>query len=1084
MKSNTTSKNPANSSLTNNNHFITHLRDTLLRGGRLTKYKGQLASFAPSLSTAICTPTLELGQQIGNAIGAQTRKLATGALTAAMLVVAPAALISTGAQAGSCTGAAGTYTCTGAAVPSEAAVGFSVASPGPGPITVTNDGTFGLNTTPANINAANFIVTIGSVGGLSVDLGAANITSTRGAIRVDNQGLDGDTTFRSTGTLTSGPTASSSAVLVGSFRNVDGGDVYATVNNVTQTTPSRTTALQVINQGDGSVTVVTQAGGMVDASLATGNGIEAYNQAPSTDITVTANGDVMGGGNAVYVRNRAAVSAGATSITTNGVITGGNFNGIWANNVGITTTTLDITANNTVTGNYGINTRHMGTGAQTITTTAAVTGKGGIGIFAYNQAAGNTTDLTVVASGDVSGAGNYGAIVTYNYGSGATVITATGIVDGDTDLNMQGFGIRAANHGTSLSITTGSNAVSGGASGIFAHNTGTGATSITVNGVVTGGGQGAGIFNNTVNASTITLNSGAAVSATSGDAIIDTNGATSLILNTGSSVTGNILLGGGNDAINLAGGDFSGVTVFNGEGGVNDSLIFSGSDGVFDQSLMTNVEEVTIDNGSGMGLSFEGDAFDASGLTGSLLTVQNGGILNATNGFALTGNLVNSSGIVSMQNGAIDAPATISGDYTGGGQLLVDVDTSTDSADTLVLQGANSSGTTSVSVNDIAAIGAATGNDIVIIDDTATGAAIFILDAPVVNGVFLYNALNEVNDDWVLSTEVAGGGPAFTAIASAYEHLASGLFILNTLPTLQERITGRNSQQASASSGASSGDLAQTPTGFWVRAVGGSQKQNNNNSSTAARYDTDYKQIKLGIDQLLKQTNTGSLIGGININSGSADTDVSATAGNSNIDTDGYGIGLSATWYDNEGLYIDGQVQKNWYELDLAASGVGGGASAVDGDGYSASIEVGQRIDIGQSSSLFMTPQVQLGYSKISIDELIGPNAEQVKLIQDESLKLRLGISLDSYTTEQDTRSHVYAIANIVYEFNDKRSVNVSGFDLSSSVDDWSGELGAGGSYNWDDDYSLYGEIKANTSLNKIGDNNGYEGRIGVRINF
>ena len=123
--------------------------------------------------------------------------------------------------------------------------------------------------------------------------------------------------------------------------------------------------------------------------------------------------------------------------------------------------------------------------------------------------------------------------------------------------------------------------------------------------------------------------------------------------------------------------------------------------------------------------------------------------------------------------------------------------------------------------------------------------------------------------------------------------------------------------------------------------------------------------------------------------------------------------------------------------------------------------------------------------SKISIDELIGPNAEQVKLIQDESLKLRLGISLDSYTTEQDTRSHVYAIANIVYEFNDKRSVNVSGFDLSSSVDDWTGEIGVGGSYNWNnDEHSLYGEIKANTSLNKIGDNNGYEGRIGVRINF
>ncbi len=913
MKSNTTSKNPANSSLTNNNHFITHLRDTLLRGGRLTKYKGQLASFAPSLSTAICTPTLELGQQIGNAIGAQTRKLATGALTAAMLVVAPTALISTGAQAGSCTkdGAdTGIWTCSGKA--ESADVDQAIVAAAAGALTVTTDAGFGITAAVGN------------------------------AIQLNNE-----------------------------------------------------------------------------------NGLINYSMT-------------------FIDKNKSTISGGNIGIAA--------FNG--------------------------------GTGAASITATGAVTGTEGYGIYVKNNVA--ATDLTINAAIVTGGAAG---IVARNDGIGATSITATGAVNATTN----GHGISVKNNATATDLTINAAIVTGGITGIDARNDGTGTTSITINGAVTGGSS-AGIFNNTVNASTITLNSGAAVKSTSGTAIQDGDGATSLILNTGSSVTGNILLGLGDDVINLAGGDFSGVTVFNGEGGVNDSLIFSGSDGVFDQSLMTNVEEVTIDNGSGMGLSFEGDAFDASGLTGSLLTVQNGGILNATNGFALTGNLVNSSGIVSMQNGAIDAPATISGDYTGGGELQLDADFTADTADTLEIAGNVVGGGTAVSVNDISS-GAATGNDITLVKVAGTTAdGDFTLASNVVNGAFDYNTLELVGGEWVLKSVAAGGdsgsatapapatAPAFTPFAGSFETLSAGMVMLAVLPSRFDRTSGRIN-----GGGASSGDESNIESPVWFRISGGKRDIDSASSTTGSDFQTNHWQTQIGADFTLAEDSQGSFVLGVNAGYGGAQTDISSTAGNSKIDTDSYSLGLSGTWLMADNIYVDLQAQKSWYSTDLSAGGTGAGAvNDVDGDGYSASIEVGQAIAL--SEVLQITPQAQLAYAKVDTEAFTGANAEVVSASNGKSLKLRLGAQLDKQlSADGDGVTNGFIIANVIHEFEGDTQVTVSGTKLSNSVDQWSGELGGGIKHAWDEGtmhYETFAAITAGTSLNNFGDSNSVQLELGLKAKF
>jgi fibronectin-binding autotransporter adhesin len=83
------------------------------------------------------------------------------------------------------------------------------------------------------------------------------------------------------------------------------------------------------------------------------------------------------------------------------------------------------------------------------------------------------------------------------------------------------------------------------------------------------------------------------------------------------------------------------------------------------------------------------------------------------------------------------------------------------------------------------------------------------------------------------------------------------------------------------------------------------------------------------------------------------------------------------------------------------------------------------------------------------------------------------------------SRSHVYGIANLYYEFLDGTSVDVSGATLASRSDRLWGGVGLGGSYDWNDDkYSIYGEGLINTSLENVADSYDLKGTAGFRVKW
>ena len=967
------------------------------------------------------------------------------------------------AYAGSCAAVlpAGTYTCSGAA-------GTDVTqnlNSGTNPLIVTTTAGFGIFTT-----AGNAFDLSNSIGGTSIDFTDPNFSSITGnltAIRVLNLGT-GATSITSNGAVTGG----------------SNNGIYAFNYASSTSLTISTVAVSGGSIGIGAYNFGTGAASITSTGTVTGTnnyGIYARNAASASTLTINS-AAVMSNKTGIKTKN---AGSGATSITASGTVTGSGDYGIYARNesgaTDLTINTVAVTGNNT-----GIIARNLGTGATSITSTGTVTGTSYFGIYARNDS--NATDLTIHTSTAVSGgyAGMYGI----NYGKGATSITSTGPVTG-TSYN----GIFARNGSSATDLTINTVDVKGGYTGIRAFNSGTGATSITVSGAVTGGGgKGAGIFNISTNASTITLNAGASVSATSGNAIIDGAGNTSLIMNSGSSVTGTIRLGGGDDAINLAGGDFSGVTSFDGEAG-NDRLSFAGSNGVFNQTLMANIESVTIDNGSTMGLSFTGNAFNATALTGSALIVQNGGILNASNGFALTGNLVNSTGVVSLQNSSIDAPASINGNFTGGGQLLLDANFATNTADRLNIAGNVLAGGTRVGVNDIST-GPATGNAITLVSVAGTTAAgDFALSAPVVNGAFNYNTLALVGQDWVLQSiafvpvvpvipgvPATPATPAYTPFAGSFEALGQSLLSMANLPSLVDRTHNRI---GGMNTGANSGDKTAIDTPIWLRFAGGYRDIDSKSSTTGADFNTNHWLAQVGIDFTVADNANGRFVAGINAGYNKADTDIKSTAGKSNLDITGQSLGLSGTWYSVNGVYVDTQLQRSWYDTDLSAGGVGAGkVNGVNGDGYSASIEVGKEIPL--SDSLRITPQAQLVYANVDSDNFTGANAEIVKLAKSKSLKARFGTALNKLFTP-DGASRGFVVANVIREFDDETQVNVSGTQLSNAVDRYTGELGVGLSHAWvkgTTSYEATAAVTGSSSLNNFGDSKAAQGEVNFKVKF
>ena len=371
--------------------------------------------------------------------------------------------------------------------------------------------------------------------------------------------------------------------------------------------------IEAQNYGTGALSIATAG-----AVTGTGDdGIFAHNSAAGTSLSVsTGPGAVVGSQDGIDARNYG--NAGV-NINVTGDVTGNSADGVYAyNSTNDLTASLNIdqAAGTTIFGAVnGINANNNA-GSLAIIALGTSTGGSGYGIYAVNYFnAANQGNLRITANNAI---GQQDAIAGLNYGSGALNITTTGAVTGTT-----GDGIFAYNSAvsTSLSVMTGPGTVTGGSDGIEVQNNGTGTTMLRLGGNVTGG-AGAGVRMSSVamtgltNLGTLSALSGRAIS---GSTTVD------MIGNFGE-IAGFVELEGGSDKFdNEAGGTFSargnsdfgaGADVFNNKAGAIFRLLDSGG---ADAVTLTGLEvfrnsgRISLQDAEAGGVSAEGDMLTLPG---------------------------------------------------------------------------------------------------------------------------------------------------------------------------------------------------------------------------------------------------------------------------------------------------------------------------------------------------------------------------------------------------------------------------------------------------------------------------------------
>ncbi|MCL8000360.1 autotransporter outer membrane beta-barrel domain-containing protein [Brucella sp. 21LCYQ03] len=482
-------------------------------------------------------------------------------------------------------------------------------------------------------------------------------------------------------------------------------------------------------------------------------------------------------------------------------------------------------------------------------------------------------------------------------------------------------------------------------------------------------------------------------------------------------------------------------------------------------------------------------ALDLGGYSTSLASLHNAGNLH----FGGSGGAVlNVAGNYSGNNGTITINTVLAGDNSKTDMLKV---------------GGDTSGATKLHVNNVAGSGAQTINGIKVVHVSGSSNGTFSLTSgymtkdgqqAVVGGAYAYTLQQggtntPADGDWYLVSHVNSHDPApkpqprYSAGVPVYEGYVQNMMALNKLPTLQQRVSNR--YWTGDNSNTSDKGASIKKYGVWGRVEGAHSRLEPNTSTSRMKQDINTFIMQAGIDGQFYEGENGKLIAGITGQYGHAKGDVSSFNGDGDISTDAWSLGATATWYGNNGFYVDGQGQVTWFDNDLmswtANTGLAEGRKAT---GYALSIEAGQRIPLQDSWAL--TPQAELMYSAIDADTFKDTWGSQVDLHDGDNLVGRIGLAADrSFNWKGNdgrmVNTSIYGIANLYQEFLSGTTVNVSGVDFNTSNDrTWAG-IGAGGSYAWaDDKYAIYGEGSVNTSLNHFADSYAFKATIAFKAKW
>ncbi|MDG9730113.1 autotransporter outer membrane beta-barrel domain-containing protein [Ignatzschineria sp. RMDPL8A] len=263
--------------------------------------------------------------------------------------------------------------------------------------------------------------------------------------------------------------------------------------------------------------------------------------------------------------------------------------------------------------------------------------------------------------------------------------------------------------------------------------------------------------------------------------------------------------------------------------------------------------------------------------------------------------------------------------------------------------------------------------------------------------------------------------------------------------------------------------------GVWGRVIGDSTKI----KEGPAHFDLEQMGLEIGADTVLTLDSGSLLLGGMANYSWS---DVKHhRGGKSKVDS--YSLGLYATYFFDNGFYLDGVLKYNHFDNELRARSTQGDIVSSDYSqhGYGLSLEAGYDWDLG--NNLWIEPYGKLSYISVNSKDIKLSNGMEAHISSHDSLTSELGFSFGKdFNLENSTIFSPYVKFAWNHEFIDDNKVRIN--NRHNFVNDFSGDhikAGVGFNAKIQDDLSLFGEVNYRSG-SYIDDS--VQANFGIRYNF
>ncbi|MFN2072626.1 autotransporter outer membrane beta-barrel domain-containing protein [Escherichia coli] len=955
-------------------------------------------------------------------------------------------------------------------------------------------------------------------GGMQAVYSGASATSTtiNGGLQVVSRGGSAtSTTINSGGRqhVSGGGSATSTTINSGGQQHVSGG------GSATSTT---------IN---GGLQVVSSGGSATSTTINSGGWQAVYSGGSATSTTINSDGqqNVFSGGSATST----TINAGLQYVSSGGSATSTTINGGWqyvSSGGSATSTTINSGGGQAVnSGGSATSTTINSGGWQAVysggsATSTTINSDGQQNVFS----GGSATSTTINAGLQYVSSGGSATSTTIN--GGWQYVSSGGSA---TSTTINSGGGQAVNSGGSATSTT---INSGGWQAVYSGGS---ATSTTIN----SGGQ-LSVFSGS--AVDITQNSGGAIETDTSSDLSGTNAKGSFSIAGGSANNmllengGSLMVLDGHQASDTTVGSYGTLGVVSGSvlrgtttlldksrlaGDVvtnEGNLYFLNNSAATFIGTLTGTGSLTQAGGntrfSGQ-LSQDGGIILQSGAAMTMdalqakanVTTWSGTTLTLDNGSILTGSVTGDNtgagdmtvkgasvwhpdgdstvGALTLDNGTVDfhpltttrltpvfrAVSLTAGSLSGNGRFLMNTDIASHTGDILNVTG-NASGNFVLDIKNTGREPVSAGTPLQVVH-TGSGDAAFTLNGGKVDAGTWEYYLSKENTDWYLKADASQPGtdnPGANNPEPPVRHTTTSADAVLDMATAPVYVFNSELQSLRFRHG----DVMQntrSPGGVWGRYTG---SDNRISGGAGAGYSLSQSGMETGGDTVFELSDSRLAVGAFvsyTDNSISHNRGGSSTVGST-------GGGLYATWFDNDGYYVDGVIKVNRFSNELRTRMSDG--TAVKGDyhqnGFGGSLEAGRTFSLNENT--WIQPYIRSTAFRAEAKDISLDNGMKAKAGATKSLQGEAGVNLGMNLEIAGTVVRPYLTTAVSHEFSDNNRVRINDrYDFTNDISGTTGKYGAGVSAQLTANAGVWAEASYQKGSNI---ESPVTGSVGFRINF